>query len=155
MNTFLFCFVLAVGLASQAVTGTPLQQNQAPTGQGNANAISGEPSKKAIDDLTKLINDVREQIQSTLNVQKMEDFFKKHDHMFSKTTKNKYNKLVGDFKNAETQANLSGATSDFNGLIAAVGDDISKAVQTHAKDIPNSSEILERINNFVKQVTKP
>ncbi|CAD6222031.1 GSCOCG00005296001-RA-CDS [Cotesia congregata] len=151
MNTFLFCFVLAVGLAGQAVTGTPHQRNEAPP----ANAIPGEPIKKVIDDLKLLFSAVGEQVQSTMDVEKMKDFFKKHDHIFSETTKNKYNKVVGDVKNAETQANLSGVTSDFNQLIAAAGDDICKAVQLHAKDIPNPSEIIESINNFVRQVTEP
>ncbi|ACN66640.1 host translation inhibitory factor III [Bracoviriform glomeratae] len=155
MNTFLFCFVLAVGLVGQAVTGASNQRNQAPTRQGNSNANTGELVKKAVDDLSKLFTNLGEQVQSTFNPQQLEDFFREHSQIFSEQTKSKFNKVVSDVKNAGAQVNLSGTSSDFNELIIAAGSDLSSAVQKFAKDIPNTSEVMESINNYVKQITEP
>ncbi|XP_044594509.1 uncharacterized protein LOC123272003 [Cotesia glomerata] len=159
MNSFLFCFVLAVGLADQAVTGASNQRNHqahpAPTGQGNANANSGELVKTAIDDLTKLFTDFGEQVQSTFNPRQFEIFFNEYNHIFSDQTKNKFNKVVSDIETARAQASLSGVSSDFKELIAAAGADISSVAQKYAKEIPNPSEVFERINNFVEEINEP
>ncbi|KAG8041581.1 hypothetical protein G9C98_002874 [Cotesia typhae] len=155
MNTFLFCFVLTVGLVGQEVTGTSNQRYQAPTSQGNANANIGELVKKAVDDLSKLFTNLGKEVQSTLNPQQFEDFFKEHNHIFSDQTKSKFNKVVNDVKNAGAQVNLSGTSSDFNELIVATSSDLSSVVQKYAKDIPNPSEVIQRINDYVKQLTEP
>ncbi|CAG5110097.1 Protein of unknown function, partial [Cotesia congregata] len=142
-----------------AVTRASNQRNRqahpSPTGQENENANSGELVKIAIDDLTKLFTNFGEQVQSTFNPQQIENFFNKHGQIFSDETKNKYNKVVSDIRTIGAQASLSGVSSDFKELVTTTVADLSSAAQKYAKEIPNPSEVFERINNFVKEINEP
>ncbi|ACN66638.1 host translation inhibitory factor I [Bracoviriform glomeratae] len=155
MNTFLFCFVLAVGLVGQAVTGAPNQPKPAPTGQGNANTNTGDAINNAMIEFAKIANKFGEEIQSNFNQETIQNLtttfnglVEKHSDIVTPKTKSQFEKVVDDIKK-------SGVSSNFNQLITSVGDDLSAAVRSHAKDISNPSVVIERINNYVKQITEP
>ncbi|XP_074115402.1 uncharacterized protein LOC141538039 [Cotesia typhae] len=155
MNSFLFCFVLAIGLVGQAVTGAPNQPKPAPTSQENAIAKTGEAINNIMIEFVKVTNKFGEEIHSNFNQETIQNLtttfnglVEKDSDIVTPKTKSQFDKVVNNIKKI-------GVSSNFNQLIISAGDDLSSLYKKHAKDIPDSSDIIGRSNNYVTLMTKP